>query len=81
LSGFRCSQYIVAFEHPKKAHKPIEDTDFEIVTEVKPEQYLKAPSPMDVTLLGIFIEVKPLQLEKASSSIEVTLSGSESSLS
>ncbi len=32
-----------------------------IVTEVKPEQYLKAQSPMLVTPLGIVTEVKPEQ--------------------
>ena len=36
-------------------------TEFEIVTDVKPEQLLKAKAPMLVTEFGIVTDVKPLQ--------------------
>ena len=52
---------LFTFSQPEKAASPILVTEFWIVIEVRPSQFLKADTPMLVTELGIVIELRPEQ--------------------
>ena len=53
----------------------MEMTDFGMVTEISPVQFLKDDSPMEVTEFGMMILVSVFSLMKAFSSIDLTLLG------
>ena len=66
---------MVALEQLPNTIQPISETDFGMITEVKPLHQAKAESSMKVTLFGIVTEVKPLHSEKALSPMDSTLFG------
>ena len=67
LQSFRLSNVVLPLEtimeaspvQLKKASRPIEVTEFGMVTVVSPLQYPNAPSSMEVTELPIMTEVSP----------------------
>ena len=69
LQSFRLSNVVLPLEtimeaspvQLKKASRPIEVTEFGMVTEVSPVQFQNAASPIEMTELGKVTEVNPVQ--------------------